>query len=85
MARIPADAMGGIDGAVDSSSRVVAKKKERKKSASSEGDTRVVIITRIFRNSITNPGSSTRIAKLEELSIPCINLSLLARLRYSPA
>lgn len=30
MARIPADAMGGIDGAVDSSPRVVAKKKEKK-------------------------------------------------------
>lgn len=29
MARIPADAMGGIDGAVDSSPRVVAKKKEK--------------------------------------------------------
>lgn len=38
MARIPADAMGGIDGAVDSSPRVVAKKKE-KKSASSGADT----------------------------------------------
>lgn len=29
MARIPADAMGGIDGAVNSSPRVVAKKKEK--------------------------------------------------------
>lgn len=83
MARIPADAMGGIDGAVDSSPRVVAKKKE--KNLLRARVIPVVIITRIFRNSITNPGSSTRIAKLEELSIPCINLSLLARLRYSPA
>lgn len=83
MARIPADAMGGIDGAVDSSPRVVAKKKE--KNLLRARVIPVVIITRIFRNSITNPGSSTRIAKLEELSIPCINSSLLARLRYSPA
>lgn len=83
MARIPADAMGGIDGAVNSSPRVVAKKKE--KNLLRARVIPVVIITRIFRNSITNPGSSTRIAKLEELSIPCINLSLLARLRYSPA